>query len=67
MEHKVVFFFPLMGMKAGFSLTFHTVPKKKLVIWFKFTSADEALLSVYREGMFDSSNAGGLVHRGNYR
>lgn len=50
MEHKVVFHSPLMGLKAGFSLTFHKVSKKKLVIWLKFTSANEALLPSYREG-----------------
>ena len=67
MEHKVVFFLPPHGSESRLFSNISYSPKEKLVIWFKFTSADEALLSVYREGMFDSSNAGSLVLRGNYQ
>ena len=65
MEHKVVFHSPLMGLKAGFSLTFHTVSKKNWSFGLNLPLLTRPYSQVTERGMFDSSNAGGLVHRGN--
>lgn len=65
MEHKVVFHSPLMGLKAGFSLTFHIVSKKNWSFGLNLPLLTRPYSQVTERGMFDSSNAGSLVHRGN--
>ena len=65
MEHKVVFHSPLMGLKAGFSLIFHTVSEKNWSFGLNLPLLTRPYSQDTERGMFDSSNAGGLVHRGN--